>query len=690
MRTITLRTALLLALTPPALAAEPVLTRVTLSTGGVGQYLFTADVDGAAVLQLDVPLDQVDDVLKSLQVDDPAGTPAGVRLPGRQPLSESFRTLPFGPDAFASPEALLGALVGEAVRVPGAGASGGASGTILAVTPFEAALPNNAGTLTRHRLTLATATGIETLVLEDTPGLDLTSDALRRQVGTALQAIAAQRVQDRRTLQVALGAGGPRTVRFGYVVPAPVWKASYRLTVPPEGQDGPARLQAFAVVENLSGRDWRVVEVVLTGGQPVLYHQPLYEAVFTARPEASVDVPNRLTPAVDAGAVPAARAAGPEDEEDAPSGGRLLRPAPAPSPMMSLRQRGGPRDAAAPAPPPAEVQQAAAQVRFRLQAKVSAASGESLLLPLADRPVPARRVALYRADAGDLHPLVALLLSNDGPGALPPGLATLYEAGAAADGPGPTGPNFIGPNFIGDARLPAIQPGEDRLASFAADLPVRVDATKGEDATITGGRAARGVLDLVRRQRATTTYRVTTPIDSGRTVLIEQPRRDGWTLVEPNPALVGITPTHYRVSQAVPPGTTWTVPVVLERPVAERVALTDAPVTRLAALASEGQLSPALRAALTRAGALRTELDRRTGAVNDLNKRQAAIVGDQDRLRRNLAAVPSGSELQRRYLGMLQKQETDLAALATQTDAASRALADADTALKDFLGGLTL
>jgi hypothetical protein len=692
MRTIILRTALLLALAPPALAAEPVLTRVTLSTGGVGQYLFTADVDGAAVLQLDVPLDQVDDVLKSLQVDDPAGTPAGVRLPGRQPLSESFRTLPFGPAAFASPEALLGALVGAAVRVPGAGASGGAAGTILAVTPFEAALPNNAGTLTRHRLTLATATGIETLVLEDTPGLDLTSDALRRQVGTALQAIAAQRVQDRRTLQVALGAGGPRTVRFGYVVPAPVWKASYRLTVPPEGQDGPARLQAFAVVENLSGRDWRDVEVVLTGGQPVLYHQPLYEAVFTARPEAPVDVPNRLTPAVDAGAVPGGKAAGPADEEDAPPGAEPPRPVPAPAPMMRMA---APRSAATPAQPPAEVQQTAAQVRFRLQAKVSAASGESLLLPLADRPVPGRRVALYRADAGDLHPLVALLLSNDGPGALPPGLATLYEAGAAADGPGPTGPgltgpNLIGPNFIGDARLPAIQPGEDRLASFAADLPVRVDATKGEDATITGGRAARGVLDLVRRQRATSTYRVTTPADGGRTVLIEQPRRDGWTLVEPNPALVGTTPTHYRISQAVPPGTTWTVPVVLERPVAERVVLTDAPVTRLSALASEGQLSPALRAALTRAGALRTELDRRTGAVNDLNKRQAAIVADQDRLRRNLAAVPSGSELQRRYLGTLQKQETDLAALATQAEVAGRAVTDADTALKDFLGGLTL
>lgn len=660
---------MMIALSAPALGAEPVLTRVTLSTGGVGQFLFTADVDGAATLQLDVPLDQVDDVLKSLQVDDAAG-PAGVRLPGRQPLSESFRTLPFPPDAFASPQALLGALVGEPVRVP----ASGVSGTILAVTPFEAALPNNAGTLTRHRLTLATPGGLETLVLEDTPGLELQSDTLRAQIGTALQAIAAQRVQDRRTLQVALSPGGPRTIRFGYVVSAPVWKASYRLTVPVEGQDGPTRLQVYAIVENLSGRDWRDVEVVLTSGQPVLYHQPLYEAVFTTRPEAPVDVPNRLTPAVDAGAIQRGRSLDQAQNEDSvPSPA-----APAPAPERRLSRMSGFTAVVVPPPPPAEVQQAVAQVRFRLQAKVSAASGQSLLLPLADRPVPGRRVALFRADADPIHPLVALLLNNDSPGALPPGLATLYEG--AADGPA----------YIGDARLPAIQPGEDRLASFAADLPVRVETTATADTTITGGRAARGVLELVRRQRATTTYQVTTPADSGRTVLVEHPKRDGWTLVEPNPALVGTTPTHYRISQAVPAGQTWTLPVVLERPGSERVVLTDAPLTRLAALASEGGLSQPLRAALTRAGTLRTELDRRTAVVEDLAKRQAAIVTDQDRLRRNLAAVPAGSELQRRYLTGMQKQETDLAALVTQSDAATRAVTEADTALKDFLAGLTL
>src|SRR4051794_13320383 len=106
MRAVVTVSALLLLCAGSASAAEPTLTRVTLSSGGVGQFEYATEVEGAETVPLDVPLAHVDDLLKSLRVDDPAGPPS-VRLPGREPLSESFRTLPFGPDAFGSPEALL-------------------------------------------------------------------------------------------------------------------------------------------------------------------------------------------------------------------------------------------------------------------------------------------------------------------------------------------------------------------------------------------------------------------------------------------------------------------------------------------------------------------------------------------------------------------------------------------------------
>lgn len=63
---------------------------------------------------------------------------------------------------------------------------------------------------------------------------------------------------------------------------------------------------------------------------------------------------------------------------------------------------------------------------------------------------------------------------------------------------------------------------------------------------------------------------------------------------------------------------------------------------------------------------------------------------DQDRVRANLVAVPANSELQRRYLGQMQQQETQLATLETQADAAQQAVDDADAALKQYLATLTL
>lgn len=653
----------------PAVAAEPALTRVTLSSGGVGQFEFAAQVDGAAKLDLDVPLDQVDDLLKSLRVDDPAGPPS-IRLPGRQPLSESFRTLPFSPDAFGSPEALLGALVGERVRVPGPGIAG----TILAVNAFDTALPNGGGTQTRHRLTVASAAGIETVVLEEVQGVEFASETLRRQVGTALAAIAAQRVQDRRTLQLGLAAGGARGVRFGYVVPAPVWKASYRLTVPADGVAGPARLQGFAIVENLSGRDWKDVEVVLTSGQPVLFHQPLYEAVFTTRPEAPVEVANRLVPTLDQGAVPLEA----QDQRGRMRGAGLAPPPP-PSPVARMAAPAStPYQAeAAEPPPPSQVRQSVAQVEFRLAAPVTAAPGESLMLPIASREAPARRVALFQPETDPLHPLVALLISNDTAGAMPPGLATLFER--REDGSA---------GFIGDARLPAIQPGEERLASFAADLAVRVDTTRTADTVVTGAQAAGGVLTLVRRERSATAYRVAMPQGSGRTMLFEHPKRPGWTLAEPADA--ASAPDRYRITRSFAPRAVETVTVVLERPRSERIVLADADLTRLAALAEEGRLPAPLRAALTRAAALRTELDRRTVAVKELRDRRAELIADQDRIRRNLAAVPSNSELQRRYLAQLQQQETEFATLAGQSETAQRAVGEAEAALKGFIQSINL
>src|SRR5216684_9427997 len=105
----------------PTLAAaqDLVLKRVMLSSGGLGYFEYEATVDGDATLKLTVSLQQVDDVLKSLVVYDDKGGVGGLSLPGREPLAQAFKDLPFDQDSLGSPADLLATLKGAEITVGG-------------------------------------------------------------------------------------------------------------------------------------------------------------------------------------------------------------------------------------------------------------------------------------------------------------------------------------------------------------------------------------------------------------------------------------------------------------------------------------------------------------------------------------------------------------------------------------------
>ena len=90
-RDCSLALALVMAFAVPAGASDLELKRVMLSSGGVGYFEYEATVDGEAALALDIPLDQVDDVLKSLVVYDSGGRAGEITLPGREPLAQIER-----------------------------------------------------------------------------------------------------------------------------------------------------------------------------------------------------------------------------------------------------------------------------------------------------------------------------------------------------------------------------------------------------------------------------------------------------------------------------------------------------------------------------------------------------------------------------------------------------------------------
>jgi hypothetical protein len=54
-----------------------------------------------------------------------------------------------------------------------------------------------------------------------------------------------------------------------------MWKPTYRVVLPPTGK-GKALLQGWAVVDNVSGEDWRSVKLGLTSGAPIAFRYDLH------------------------------------------------------------------------------------------------------------------------------------------------------------------------------------------------------------------------------------------------------------------------------------------------------------------------------------------------------------------------------------------------------------------------------
>ncbi|NYZ16838.1 DUF4139 domain-containing protein [Azospirillum sp. RWY-5-1] len=681
-RILLLTPALLLALPADALAADGlVLKRVMLSTGGVAYFEHEATVGGDAALTLDVRRDQVDDVLKSVVVYDDQGGVGTISLPGEEPLEAVFRELPFTADDLASPVALLGALKGAEVRATGAREI---TGRLLSVTEEAAALPDGRGMVTRHRVALMTADGVRQLLLEEADALRFTDPRIQGQVDRALAAMAEHGGKARRTLTIRSTGGTAgqeeRRVRVGYVAAAPLWKATYRLTLPQAG-DGKGELQGWAVLENVSGEDWNGVELTVVSGNPVTFRQDLYSAYFVDRPTVPVEVLGRVLPRADEGSIAAFDSAA-KERAAAPAG---MAPPAAAAPPPSPMARGLALAPQRPAEPvAAESAEATTQVVFRYPQPVTLANGGSLMMPIVARAVPAERLALYQPGTQPRHPLAAVRLANDGGTGLPPGVLTLYERGTEG------GPQGGAVSFVGDARLSTLPAGGSRLLSFAVDQKVTIDRAERPSQALARATVADGVMTLTVIERQTTSYSIAGAAREDRSVIIEHPRRAGWELVQPTGPKPEVTAGTYRIPVAVPAGGTASLTVTVERPRAERVGLADLNPDQLQVYAASTELPQPVRDAMAKLASLRAVMADKERRVAELERDRTTVTQDQERLRQNLGSLPRDSDLHKRTLARMGEAETRLDRVASDLATARREVEEARNALLAQVRGLTL
>ena len=634
----------MIAAAPPLRAASPGRIRaVTLSSGGLAEVTQVHPVDGDATIGLDARSEQIDDILKSLVVRDPVGTVGALRLDGLDQADETLRTMPFTADDLSGPARLLGKLQGVPIRIQSGGRT--LEGRVLGVSE------RNAGTESGEVaiLTVLTGTGtLESVSIEDGAAVTIQDPAMAAKIAEAIAAAGTAKVGDAHRVEVDVSGRGQREVRLTYVVAAPVWKTSYRIV---DGGGGRANLQAWAIIENALGADWAGVDVTLSSGSPVALLQRLHRRYWRKRPEAPVMVEDVGMPDLDPGTVAPRSVA------------RLRAPAPAAAPLpapiarMDTRAESAePSYDAAAATAGAAASEGDVAANFSLPHPVDLRAGSTLSVPFIDTEIEAERVALWQPGRG-IHPTAAFRIRNSATATLPAGLITLYDRKAG---------------YLGDARLPATPVGEQRLASFALDRKVAVQAETEPSQALTQITVVDGVARATVIAREVTTYTIKGAPDAARSVIIEHPRREGWTLTAS--ARDSETPTAYRLKVAVPAGGTAETRAVLEHVQIDAYDLVDADealLVRWAALATDPELGGKLKT-LSQA---RAEVAAATRTVEEIAEREAKVQAEQERIRSNLGAVPKDSELARRYLTRMGGQEDELAKLAA-------ARAEAESGLK--------
>ena len=658
----------------PAATVDVPVRAVTLFSSGVGYFEHLGSVKGNGSTELRFKTGQINDILKSLVLQDlDGGRVATVNYASQEPLDRKLRS--FQVDVSGNPTlgSLLGQLRGARVTLKAAGRE--VAGTILGVEKKQ--VGQGQSVVERTVISVLSGGVIRSELVEDLVEIRLEDVALQEELGRALSAVAGARDQERKTVELKFVGEGERRVRVGYVVETPVWKTSYRLLM----GDKPT-LQGWAIVENQTDGDWKDVQLSLVSGRPISFVQDLYTPLFVTRPVVIPELFASLRPQQYEGGSRGmdrekAVAFG-DNRDEARKSFATGRAQASPAPASAAQGRPGgagmfggsePMDAFASVQSLASATSVGELFQYTV-GSVSLPRQTSAMIPIVTDPIEVEKVSIYNAAVMPRNPLSGARVKNTTGKHLLAGPVTVLEGGT----------------YGGDARIDNLPPGQERLISYGVDLQMTVDATKNQTTNnVRTARVSGGVMELVRRIVTTQEYLMENKSELAKTVIVEHPRRDAeWKLLD-SPKPIESTDAVHRFKDKVEPGETSRLVVKEEQTTIEGFALANFGVDELLAYAASGEIPEPVRAALTRAAELKRAV---TSAERDIAERTAGIAEltqEQTRLRENLRTVQQNSEYAGRLLKKLNDQETTIEGLQAEIAAARKTLGERQVALTTFL-----
>jgi len=669
-------------------------TRVVLFSSGVGYFEREGNVEGNATAQLSFRTEQINDILKSLVLQDlGGGNIDGVTYAPQDPLEHTLSAFAVNISDNPTFAQLWDRLRGAQVKVT-------AGKEVYEGVVFGAEKQQRSAgqdkVIEFDVLNLLTDKGLREVPLWHVDTVQVLEAKLDGDLRKALAAMDAARDSNKRPVSLSFKGQGQRKVRVGYLLESPIWKTSYRLVTDEKG----LFLQGWAIVENTSDDDWSDVSLALVSGRPISFTQDLYQPLYIPRPEVPPSVQAAARPRVWEGALEDAKEKGmaEEQEADASKGDRLLRKAAAP------RRAGGmgggmgmPGGMAAPAPPPATLGtayrttnalalreagvEAAAEggkvgtlFQYAIKEPVTVPRQRSAMIPIINGPIEGEKVSVYNSQVDAKHPMNGIKLKNSTSLHLMGGPITVFAGGV----------------YGGDALVEDLAPGEERLITYAMDLAVEVaPESKSQPEQILSAKISRGVMTVQHKSRLETTYTIKNSAEEPRTLLVEHPVRPDWKLIEPKEPAEK-TRSVYRFRAPVEPGKTAKLTVIEEMVQFEGIRLADRVGDEIKAYLIRSEISPKLKTALEKVVAMQGEIAALATQRTERETRIKEIEQEQDRIRKNMKELDHASELYKQYVAKLTEQETQFDKLREEVRQLRAQEAEKQKALQDYVMGLEL
>jgi hypothetical protein len=637
-------------------------SRVILYSSGVGYFQRSGKVQGNARVDLSFPVQDINDLLKSMVLQDlGGGQVSAVSYDSHDPVEKTLQSFAINLNNNPSFASILNQARGEKVEVvlqqSNAAQPGTLTGSILSVETQHQKVAKDA-VADVEVLNLWCAEGMRNVKLADVQRLRFLNPVLDGEVRKALEVLSLGHDAQKKTVSLSFSGQGERDVRVGYVIESPIWKTSYRLVL---NKQGKPYLQGWAIVENPSDEDWSDVGMALVSGRPISFRMNLYDPLYAPRPLVEPELFASLRPQTYEGAMDKSSALGLAGNMPMPPGAGLAAGG-VPMPMGNEARRGGAMyvdalgafkkadafggdmDLKRGVQSVASASQLGDYFQYVLDQPVSLARQKSALLPIVNKEVNAQRVSIYNEHAQAKFPLLGLKFKNSTGLHLMQGPITVFE----------------GSSYAGDSRVMDVQPNEERLLSYAIDLGTEVEAvTENPRQTLTKVKAYKGILYTTNRIVESKTYRAKNRSEQDRTLLIEHPYRAEFHLTSKDKPAER-TRDVYRFEVKLPTGQTASQTVTEERDLTSGVALTNADDNGIRVLIQNDVTTLKVKEVLREALNLKGKGDRTRQDLAHANQQLADIERDQQRIRANLKETPATAQAYKKYLAKLDSQETEV------------------------------